>query len=137
MNKIARMPGIPVADIAREMAVEQVAAPAAWLKSVLLSTGFLATGFLLAIATTPLAQSYDPDVGSGNIVYGVQPDGSTQRLGGRTARVNAQGHSVMMSYAQELKPGSMLYRSNNKLYAVHNQMHEGKMLDEHAKGWTE
>jgi len=137
MNKTARMPGIPVAEIAREMAVEQEAAPAAWLKSVLLSAGFLATGFLLGIATMPLAQSYDPDIGSGNIAYSVQPDGSTQRLGGRTARVNTQGHSVMMSYAQELKPGSMLYRSNNKLYAVHNQMHEGKMLDEHAKGWTE
>jgi hypothetical protein len=94
----------------------------------------------VALATVSFAQSYDPDVGSGNIVpgiaYMVQPDGTTNRLGGRTGKVNAAGHAMAMAHGSELKPGAVLYRSGNKLYAVHNEMIDGKMVEEHAKGWT-
>src|SRR5262245_51091946 len=105
---------------------------------VLLCTGFLGAGFVLAIATMSLAQSYDPDVGSGNVAYTVQPDGSTTRLGGASGRVNEQGHAMMTKHGSELKPGSVLYRSNNKLYALNNdnQMMEGKFLADHVKGWV-
>jgi hypothetical protein len=99
----------------------------------------LGAGFALAIATMSFAQSYDPDEGSGNIspmAYVVQDNGSTSRLGGKTGTVNAAGHAMAMAYGSELKPGSVLYRSNNKLYAINNQMIDGKMLDEHTKSWT-
>lgn len=97
----------------------------------------LGAGLPLAIATISFAQSYDPDVGSGNVAYSVQSDGSTSRLGGRTARVNSSGHAMITKHASELKPGSVLYRSGNKLYALDNQMIDGKMVEDHAKGWTE
>ena len=97
----------------------------------------LGAGFALAIATISFAQSYDPDYGTGNIAYVVQPDGSTNRLGGKSATVNAAGHAMAMARGSELKPGSVLYRSNGKLYAVNNQMIDGKMLDEHAKSWVQ
>jgi hypothetical protein len=90
----------------------------------------------IALATISFAQSYDPDMGSGNIAYMVQPDGSTNRLGGRTATVSAAGHAMAMAHGTELKPGAVLYHSGNKLYAVHNQMIDGKMLEEHAKSWV-
>jgi hypothetical protein len=96
----------------------------------------LSAGFALAIATMSFAQSYDPDYGTGNIAYVVQPDGSTSRLGGKTGAVNSTGHAMAMAHGSELKPGSVLYRSNNKLYAVNNQMIDGKMLEEHTKSWT-
>jgi hypothetical protein len=97
----------------------------------------LGAGFALAIATMSFAQSYDPDVGTGNIAYMVQPDGSTTRLGGKSATVNAAGHAMAMAHGSELKPGSVLYRSNGKLRAVNNQMIEGKMLEEHARSWVQ
>jgi hypothetical protein len=95
----------------------------------------------VALATVSFAQSYDPDVGSGNIVgsgvaYMVQPDGTTNRLGGRTGTVNAAGHAMAMTHGTEVKPGAVLYRSGNKLYLIHNQMIDGKMVEEHAKGWA-
>jgi hypothetical protein len=98
---------------------------------------FSCAGFVLAIATMAVAQSYDPDVGSGNIAYLVQPDGSTSRLGGKTGRVNDVGHKMIMSHAQELPPGSVLYRSGNKLHALKNQMVEGKMAHEWEQTWTQ
>jgi hypothetical protein len=110
---------------------------ASLLKLTLLGVG---VGAGVALATISFAQSYDPDVGSGNIVpgiaYMVQPDGTTNRLGGRTGKVNAAGHAMAMAHGSELKPGAVLYRSGNKLYAVHNEMIDGKMVEEHAKGWT-
>ncbi|HKA71864.1 MAG TPA: hypothetical protein VKE26_08665 [Xanthobacteraceae bacterium] len=97
----------------------------------------LGAGLSLAIATISFAQSYDPDVGSGNVAYSVQPDGSTSRLGSKTARVNSSGHTMLMQHGSELKPGSILYRSGNKLYSLNNQMIDGKMVEDHAKGWVE
>ena len=105
-------------------------------KLTLLGAG-LGAGFVLAIATISFAQSYDPDLGTGNIAYMVQPDGSTSRLGGKTGTVNAAGHAMAMAHGNELKPGSVLYRSNGKLHAVNNKMIDGKMLDEHAKSWVQ
>ena len=105
-------------------------------KLTLLGAG-LGAGFALAIATISFAQSYDPDAGSGNIAYMVQPDGSTSRLGGKTGTVNSAGHAMAMAHGSELKPGSVLYRSNGKLHAVNNQMIEGKMLEEHTKSWVQ
>ena len=103
-------------------------------KLTLLGAG-LGAGFALAIATMSFAQSYDPDLGTGNIAYVVQPDGSTNRLGGKTGTVNAAGHAMAMAHGSELKPGSVLYRSNNKLYALNNQIIDGKMLEEQTKSW--
>ena len=75
---------------------------------------------------------------SGNIAYVVQPDGGTTRLGGASGRVNEQGHAHMTKHGSELKPGSVLYRANNKLYALNNdnQLQEGKFLADHVKGWV-
>jgi len=99
---------------------------------------FLLAGFVLAIGTMAFAQSYDPDIGTGNLGVGylVQPDGSTVRVGGKTGRINGDGHRAIMSYAQELPPGSMLYRHNNKLHVFKNQMVNGKMLPEYETEWT-
>jgi hypothetical protein len=105
-------------------------------KLSLLGAG-LCAGFALAIATMSFAQSYDPDLGTGNIAYMVQPDGSTSRLGGKTGTINAAGHAMAMAHGNELKPGSVLYRSNGKLRAINNQMIEGKMLEDHAKSWVQ
>ena len=106
----------------------------------LLKLTLLGAGACVALATVSFAQSYDPDVGSGNIVpgiaYMVQPDGTTNRLGGRTGTVNATGHAMAMTHGTEVKPGAVLYRSGGKLYLLHNQMIDGKMVEEHAKGWT-
>ena len=44
---------------------------------------------------------------------------------------------MAMANGSELKSGSVLFRSNNKLYAVNNQMIQDKMLEEHAKSWTQ
>jgi len=101
--------------------------------------GLLSAGFVLAIGTMALAQSYDPDVGTGNLGVGylVQPDGSTVRLGGATGTVNEASHRAIMSYAQELPPGSILYRRNNKLHVFKNQTIDGKMLPEHEPTWTQ
>jgi len=98
---------------------------------------FSCAGFVLAIATMAVAQSYDPDVGSGNIAYMVQPDGSTSRLGGKAGKVNDVGHRMIMSQAQELPHGSILYRTGNKLHALKNQMVEGKMAHEWEQTWTQ
>jgi len=98
---------------------------------------FLCAGFVLAIATTTFGQSYDPDIGTGNIGYMVQPDGSTTRLGGKAGRVNEVGHKMIMSHAQELSPGSILYRHNNKLHVFRNQMVEGKMAPDWEQTWTQ
>jgi hypothetical protein len=108
----------------------------------LLKLTLLGAGAGVALATVSFAQSYDPDVGSGNIVgsgvaYMVQPDGSTNRLGGRTGTVNATGHAMAMTHGTEVKPGAVLYRSGGKLYLIHNQMIDGKMVEEHAKGWAQ
>jgi hypothetical protein len=116
------------------------------LTSVFLTRGakltLLGAAAGVAMATVSFAQSYDPDEGSGNIVgpgiaYMVQPDGSTNRVGGRTGRVNGDGHAMAMSHGTEVKPGAVLYRSGNKLYLIHNQMIDGKMVEEHAKSWIQ
>ena len=64
-------------------------------------------------------------------------DPSTSRLGGKTGTVNATGHAMAMANGSELKSGSVLYRSNNKFYAVNNQMIQDIMLKEPAKSWTQ
>ena len=100
----------------------------------------LCAGFALAIGTVAFAQSYDPDIGTGNLGVGVgymvQPDGTTARVGGKTGRINDAGHQAIMSYAQELPPGSMLYKHNNKLHVLKNQMVNGRMLPEYETEWT-
>jgi hypothetical protein len=100
---------------------------------------FFGAGFVLAIATFSFAQSYDPEEGTGNVGIGymVQPDGSTMRIGGKTGTINNAGHAMAMEYGTELPPGSVLYRKNNKLHAVKNQMAHGKMIEDHAKTWTQ
>jgi hypothetical protein len=98
---------------------------------------FLFAGFALAIATMAMAQSYDPDFGTGNVGYMVQPDGSTTRFGGKSAQINQHGDSAIMSRAQELPAGSILYKRGNKLYGLKNQMIDGKMCPEWEKDWTQ
>jgi hypothetical protein len=102
----------------------------------------LAAAAGVALATVSFAQSYDPEFGTGNVVgpgiaYMVQQDGTTNRVGGKTGKVNAAGHAMAMAHGTEVKPGAVLYRSGSKLYLLHNQMIDGKMVEEHAKGWTD
>lgn len=100
---------------------------------------FLGAGVALGIVTSSFAQSYDPEFGSGNVgvAYMVQPDGSTMRVGGRTGTINDAGHAMAMQYGDELPSGSVLYRHNNKLYSMKNKMVNGKMIEDHAKTWTQ
>jgi hypothetical protein len=101
---------------------------------------FLGAGVALGIGTSSFGQSYDPEYGGANvgIAYMVQPDGSTMRVGGRSATINeTAAHSMAMQYGDELPPGSVLYRHNNKLYSMKNQMVNGKMIEEHARGWVQ
>jgi hypothetical protein len=99
----------------------------------------LSAGVALGIMTSSFAQSYDPEIGGANvgIAYMVQPDGSTARVGGKTATVNDAGHAMAMQYGAELPPGSVLYRKNNKLYAVKDQMVGDKMMSSRAKEWVQ
>lgn len=107
-------------------------------KLALLGAG-LGAGLLLGVATGSFAQSYDPDYGTGNVnaAYMVQPDGSMTRLGGKNGTVNAAGNAMAMAYGSELPPGSIIYRNGKKMFAVKNQMIDGKMLEEHAKSWVQ
>lgn len=100
---------------------------------------FLCAGFALAITTMATAQSYDPDYGGGNVgvAYMVQPDGSTSRFGGAHATVNTTGDKALMSYAQDVPVGSILYRKNGKLHMIKGQMVEGKPMREWEKTWTQ
>jgi hypothetical protein len=100
---------------------------------------FLAAGVALGIVTGSFAQSYDPEYGTGNvgIAYMVQPDGSTARVGGKTATVNDAGHAMAMQYGTELPPGSVLYRKNNKLYSIKDQMIGDQMMSSRAKNWVQ
>jgi hypothetical protein len=100
---------------------------------------FLAAGVALGIVTSSFAQSYDPEYGGANvgIAYMVQPDGSTARVGGKTATINDAGHAMAMQYGDELPSGSVLYRHNSKLYSMKNKMVNGKMIEEHARTWVQ
>jgi hypothetical protein len=44
---------------------------------------------------------------------------------------------MAMAHGAEVKPGAVLYRSGNKLYLLNNEMIDGKMVQEHARGWTQ
>ena len=57
-------------------------------------------------------------------------------LGGKATKVNAAGHSLMMKHATQLKPGTVIYRSGNNFYVLENKMIDGKMTEDHAKGWV-
>jgi hypothetical protein len=133
MKKIDRMSVIDPMDPAKRTATECVRAvkPTSFLSLLVFA------GMSLGIATMSFAQSYDPDIGTGNIAYMVQPDGSTVRLGGRLATINARGQGLMMQYGSELVPGSVLYRTKNKLYVLNNQMIDGRMVADHARGWVD
>ena len=108
-------------------------------RTLLAKLAFLGAGVALGIVTTSFAQSYDPDYGTGNVGVGymVQPDGSTMRMAGKSGTINDAGHAMAMAYGTELPSGSVLYRKNNKLYAVHNKMVNGKMIEDHARTWTQ
>jgi hypothetical protein len=99
----------------------------------------LGAGIALGVMTSSFAQSFDPEYGGANvgIAYMVQPDGSTMRVGGKTGTVNDAAHAMAMEYGSELPPGSVLYRHNNKLYSMKNQMVKGKMIEDHAKAWVQ
>jgi hypothetical protein len=109
------------------------------MRNISSKLAFLFAGFVLAIATMAVAQSYDPEIGGANVgaAYMVQPDGSTVRFGGRHATVNDIGDQAIMSHAEELPEGSILYRKGNKLHALKNQMINGKMCPEWEKTWTQ
>jgi hypothetical protein len=99
---------------------------------------FLAAGVALGIVTSSFAQSYDPEYGGANvgIAYMVQPDGSTARVGGKTATINDAGHAMAMQYGEELPPGSILYRKNGKLHAVKDRMIGDQMMSARVKNWV-
>jgi len=99
---------------------------------------FLGAGIALGIVTSTFAQSYDPEFGSGNvgIAYMVQPDGSTQRVGGKTGTINDAGHAMAMQYGDELPAGSVLYRHNGKLYSVKDRKMGDQMMSTRVKEWV-
>ena len=99
---------------------------------------YLCGGFALAIGTMAFAQSYNADFGTGNVGIGymVESNGALNRLGGQNGRVNDTGDRMIKSYAQELPPGSIIYKRGNKYYSLRNQMIEGKMCPEWEHDWT-
>jgi len=41
-----------------------------------------------------------------------------------------------LKHATPLKPGTIVYRSGNNFYLLENKMIDGKMTEDHAKGWV-
>jgi hypothetical protein len=99
---------------------------------------YLGGGFALAISTMALAQSYNAEFGTGNVGIGymVESNGALHRLGGQNGRVNDNGDSMIRSNAQELPPGSVIYKKGNKYYSLRNQMIKGKNCPEWEHEWT-
>ena len=115
--------------------------PASVVSTVRASVGklaFLAAGVALGIMTSSFAQSYDPEIGGGNVgvAYMVQPDGSTARVGGKSGTINDAGHAMAMQYGDELPAGSVLYRHNGKLYSVKDRMVGDQMMSSRVKSYV-
>jgi hypothetical protein len=99
---------------------------------------YLGGGFALAISAMAFAQSYSADFGTGNVGIGymVESNGTLHRLGGKNGRINDPGDEMIKSRAQELPPGSIIYKKGNKYYSLKNQAIEGKMCPEWEHDWT-
>jgi hypothetical protein len=100
------------------------------MKSILIGAGL---SFALAHAAS--AQSMTPEIGDG-IAMVVTAQGTMTYLGGKATKVNAAGHSALMQHATPLKPGTIIYRSGNTYYMLENKMIDGRMTEDHAKGWV-
>jgi len=100
------------------------------MKSILIGAGLS-----LALAQAASAQSMTPEITDG-VAMVVTAQGTMTYLGGKASKVNATGHSLMMKHATQLKPGTIIYRSGNNFYTLENKMIDGKMTEDHAKGWV-
>jgi hypothetical protein len=100
------------------------------MKSILIGAGLS-----LALAQAAAAQSTTPEIGDG-IAMVVTAQGTMTYLGGKATKVNATGHKMLMQHATQLKPGTVIYRSGNNFYVLDNKMIDGKMTEDHAKGWV-
>ena len=98
-----------------------------------LKSTLIAAGLSFAFAGAASAQSMTPEIGDG-IAMVVTSSGMTY-LGGKPAKVNAAGHSMMMKHATPIKAGTVIYRSGNNYYLLENKMIDGKMTEDHARGW--
>lgn len=88
-----------------------------------------------ASATLASAQSMTPEITDG-IAMVVTANGTMTYLGGKPTKVNAAGHDMLMKHATPLKSGTIVYRSGNNFYLLENKMIDGKMAEDHAKGWV-
>ena len=95
----------------------------------------VAAGLSLALAAGVSAQSLNTDVSDG-IAMIITAEGKMVPLGGRMTKVNATGHKMLMQHATPIKAGTILYRSGNTYYMLENKMVDGKMVEDHAKGWV-
>ena len=94
-----------------------------------------AAGLSLALAGAASAQSMTPEITDG-IAMVVTANGTMTYLGGKPTKMNAAGHKMLMQHATQLKPGTLIYRSGNNFYLLENKMIDGKMTEDHAKGWV-
>ena len=100
------------------------------MKSILIGAGLS-----LALAQAAAAQSMTSEITDG-VAMVVTAQGTMTYLGGKATEVNAMGHTMLMQHAMPLKPGTIIYRSGNNFYLLENKMIDGKMTEDHAKGWV-
>jgi hypothetical protein len=100
-----------------------------------LKSTLIAAALSFAFAGAASAQSMTPEINDG-IAMVVTSNGTMTYLGGKPAKVNAAGHSMMMKHATPIKAGTIIYRSGNNYYLLENKMIDGKMTEDHAKGWV-
>jgi len=92
----------------------------------------IAAAVSFAFAGAASAQSMT-DFGDG--VAMVVTSSGMAYLGGKPAKVNATGHAMMMKHGTPIKAGTIIYRSGNNYYLLENKMIDGKMTEDHARGW--
>jgi len=102
---------------------------------MLLKTALIAAGLSMGIASGAFAQSPTAEIGDG-IAMLVTANGSLSYLGGKTGKLNATGHGMMMKYGTRLPPGSIIYRSGNRFYLLPNKKMDGVMVEERARSWS-
>src|SRR5262245_22229099 len=101
----------------------------------ILKSALVAAGLSIAATAGAFAQSMTPEINSG-ITMAVSVNGSLTYLGGKAAKVNPTGHKMMMKHATRLAPGTIIYRTGNDFYLLENKIIDGKMAEDHAKGWV-
>jgi hypothetical protein len=128
MRKTYRIPVVPRGGIGNEVARGPVKATSL-LKAIL-----LVAGLALVTATPSLAQSYDPDVGSGNIVPSY---GQTAQWGVAQGALNAyarnHGRAARQGTPYDAYAQTPDLRSGYRWPGAHYDA-EGRFIDENSPG---